>query len=172
MRKALIIMIVLLGLFLAIGCMGNKPVTPNEKKTTKQAVTPAGEEATERQTATEMQNVTEIPQLKEYTLKELAEYNGKNGKTYVAYQGKVYDVSNSDLWKGGIHKGHTAGKNLTEELNKSPHGPEIIKGFPVVGTLKKLQLPEITKGFPVVGGTPKFVRPAANKTKQAQKIPF
>ena len=84
-----------------------------------------------------MQNVTEIPKTKEYTLKELAEYNGKNGKTYVAYQGKVYDVSNSDLWKGGIHKGHTAGKDLTEELNKSPHGPEIITDFPVVGTLKK-----------------------------------
>ncbi|HET8687564.1 MAG TPA: hypothetical protein VFM18_13010, partial [Methanosarcina sp.] len=80
MRKAPIIMIVLLGLFLAIGCMGNKPVTPNETGTSKQAVTPAGEEPTERQTATEILNVTEIPQIKEYTLKELAEYNGKNGK--------------------------------------------------------------------------------------------
>ena len=143
MRKALIIMIVLLGLFLAIGCMGNKPVTPNETVTPKHAVTPAGEKAIERQTATGMQNVTEIPQLKEYTLKELAKYNGKNGKTYVAYQGKVYDVSNSYLWKGGTHKGHTAGKDLTEELNKSVHGPEIIKGFPVVGTLKKPHIPKI-----------------------------
>ena len=142
-------MIVLLGLFLAIGCMGNKPVTPNETRTTKQAVTPAGEEATERQTATEMQNVTEIPKTKEYTLKELAEYNGKNGKTYVAYQGQVYDVSNSDLWKNGTHNGHNSGKDLTEEMNKSPHRPEIIKGFPVVGTLKKVNSSEIIKGFPV-----------------------
>jgi predicted heme/steroid binding protein len=117
--------------------MGNKPVTPNETVTPKQAVTPAGEKAIERQTATEMHNVTEIPQMKEYTLKELAEYNGKNGKTYVAYQGKVYDVSDSDLWKNGTHNGHNAGKDLTEEMNKSPHRPEIIKGFPVVGTLKK-----------------------------------
>jgi predicted heme/steroid binding protein len=131
MRKALIMMIVLLGLFLAIGCMGNKQGTPNETGTLKQVVTPAGEETTE------MQNVTEIPKTKEYTLKELAEYNGKNGKTYVAYQGKVYDVSNSYSWKGGIHKGHNAGKDLTEEINKAPHRPEIIKGFPVVGTLKK-----------------------------------
>ena len=129
-------MIVLLGLFLAMGCMGNKPVTPNETGTPKQAVTPAGEEATERQTATEMQNVTEIPKTKEYTLKELAEYNGKNGKTYVAYQGQVYDVSNSDLWKNGTHNGHNSGKDLTEEMNKAPHRHEIIKGFPVVGTLK------------------------------------
>src|SRR5512133_2522833 len=126
MRKALIILIGLLGLFLAIGCMGNKPVTPNETGTQKQVVTQAGEETTERQTATEMQNVTEIPKTKEYTLKELAEYNGKNGKIYVAYQGKVYDVSNSDFWKDGKHKGHTAGKDLTEEINKAPHRPEII----------------------------------------------
>jgi predicted heme/steroid binding protein len=124
-------MIVLLGLFLAIGCMGNKPVNPNETGTQKQVVTQAREETNERQTATEMQNVTEIPKTKEYTPKELAEYNGKNGKIYVAYQDKAYDVSNSDLWKSGIHKGHTAGKDLTEELNKSPHGPEIIKGFPI-----------------------------------------
>lgn len=151
MRKALVIMIVLLGLFLALGCMGSKPVAPNETGTPKLAVTPAGEEATERQTATEMQNVTEIPKTKEYTLKELAEYNGKNGTTYVAYQGKVYDVSNSDLWKGGVHNGHTAGKDLTEELNKSAHGPDIIKDFPVVGTLKKSPRSDIIKGFPVVG---------------------
>ena len=161
MRKALIILIVLFGVFLAIGCAGNKPVTPNETGTPEQAVTPdeaiteavketpvaevtpakvvtpTGEKATGRQNSTEMQNVTDIPKIKEYTLEELAQYNGKNGKTYVAYQGNVYDVSNSYLWKDGIHKGHNAGKDLTEELNKAPHGPGVIKGFPVVGTLKK-----------------------------------
>jgi predicted heme/steroid binding protein len=159
--KALIILIVLFGVFLAIGCAGNKPGTPNETGTSGQAVTPAGAiteaiketpvaginpaepvtptggNVTERQTVTERQNVTETPKIKEYTLKELANYNGKNGKSYVAYQGLVYDVSNSYLWKDGIHKGHKAGKDLTEELNKSSHGPEIIMGFPVVGTLKK-----------------------------------
>ena len=96
-----------------------------------------GQNATEKQNATEIQSVIEIPKIKEYTLEELAEYNGKNGTAYVAYQGNVYDVSNSDLWKGGIHKGHIAGKDLTEEMGKAPHGPEILKGFPVVGTLKK-----------------------------------
>ncbi|HWQ48992.1 MAG TPA: cytochrome b5 domain-containing protein [Methanosarcina sp.] len=160
-RKTLIILIVLFGVFLAVGCAGNKPGTPNEtgipeqavtpveaitetvketpvtEITPAEAVTPSGEKATERQTATEMQNVTEIPKTKEYTLEELAKYNGKNGKTYVAYQGKVYDVSDSDLWKNGTHNGHNSGKDLTEEMNKSPHRPEIIKGFPVVGTLKK-----------------------------------
>ena len=161
MRKALIILLVLISIFLAIGCAGNKPGIPNETRTSGQAVTPAGatteavkvtpvagitpaevltpaeRNATERQTATERLNVTETPKLREYTLGELAQYNGKNGKSYVAYQGLVYDVSNSYLWKDGVHKGHKAGKDLTEALDKSKHSPGIIKGFPVVGTLKK-----------------------------------
>jgi predicted heme/steroid binding protein len=154
-RKALIILIVLFGVFLVIGCEGNKPGTPNEMGTSEQAVTPAGAitEAVKETpaaginpseivtptegNATERQNVTETPKIKEYTLEELANYNGKNGKTYVAYQGQVYDVSGSYLWKNGVHKGHSAGKDLTYELNSSPHGPGILKGYPVVGTLKK-----------------------------------
>jgi predicted heme/steroid binding protein len=50
---------------------------------------------------------------------------------YVAYQGIVYDVSNSYLWKNGEHKGP-----LTEEISKAAHGPGALTGFPVVGTLK------------------------------------
>lgn len=143
LRKALIILIVLLGVFLAIGCAGNKPVTPNETGTPEkavtpaQAVTPAGEKATERQIATEMHNVTEKSKTKEYTLKELAEYNGENGKAYVAYQGQVYDVSDNDIWINGSHKGCKAGTDLTGKMDKTPHGAEILKGYTVVGTLKK-----------------------------------
>ena len=142
-RKALIILIVLFGVFLAIGCAGDKPVTPNETGTPEQAVTPVevvtsiGEKATERQTASEMQNVIEKSETKEYTLEELAEYNGKNGKAYVAYQGQVYNVSDNDLWKNGSHKGCNAGIDLTGKMDTAPHGAEILKGYPVVGTLKK-----------------------------------
>ena len=42
--------------------------------------------------------------MKEYTLEELADYNGKNGKIYIAYQGQVYDVTNSYLWEDGVHQ--------------------------------------------------------------------
>ena len=40
------------------------------------------------------------------------------------------------LWKNGDHKGHHAGKDLTEEISKAAHGPGALIGFPVVGTLK------------------------------------
>ena len=155
-RKALIVLAVLFGIFLAIGCAGNKPVTPNETGNSEQAVAPAGAiteavnetpiteitlaeavSPTERQNATEMQNVTGVSELKEYTLKELAEYNGKNGTVYVAYQGQVYNVSDSDIWKNGTHKGCDAGTDLTGKMDKTPHGAKILKGYPVVGTLKK-----------------------------------
>ena len=149
MGKKLIILLILLSVFLVIGCVGNKPVTPNEtgasnasvspvtSVTAAKAVTQTGKEIIQRQIANETQNVTGKNNLKEYTLEELAEYNGKNGKSYVAYEGKVYNVSMSELWKDGNHKGHKAGKDLTEELNKAPHGSQVIHGFPVVGTLKK-----------------------------------
>lgn len=143
MRKALIILIVLLSIFLTIGCTENKPVTQNETRTPEQAVTPVeivtptGEKATERQTATETQNATSKSEMKEFTLKELAEYNGKNGKAYVAYQGQVYDVTDENVWKNGTHKGCNAGTDLTGKIDQTPHGAEILKGYPVVGTLKK-----------------------------------
>lgn len=149
LRKGLIILLLLMVIFLTIGCVGNKPVTPNKTGapnasvtpvtavTTYKIATPTGKETIQRQVVNEKQNETDKTNLKEYTLEELAEYNGKNGKSYVAYEGKVYDVSMSEFWKDGDHKGHKAGKDLTEELNNSKHGPQVIKGFPVVGTLKK-----------------------------------
>ena len=76
--------------------------------------------------------------MKEYTLEELAGYNGKNGKIYIAYQGQVYDVTDSSLWEGGNHQGlHDAGQDLTAAKDEAPHGPETFKANPVVGTLKE-----------------------------------
>lgn len=76
--------------------------------------------------------------MKEYTLEELSEYNGKNGKVYIAYDGQVYDVSKSYLWEDGTHQGlHDSGMDLTQEMDEAPHGPEVFKDYPVVGTLKK-----------------------------------
>ncbi|MGQ9543116.1 MAG: cytochrome b5 domain-containing protein [Candidatus Bathyarchaeia archaeon] len=75
--------------------------------------------------------------MKAFTEEELAEYNGKNGKpAYIAYKGKVYDVSASFLWKDGDHQVlHKAGMDLTEALEQAPHGEDVLEKFPMVGIL-------------------------------------
>jgi predicted heme/steroid binding protein len=77
--------------------------------------------------------------MKSYSLEELKEYNGKNGnRAYIAYEGLIYDVTDSFLWQGGKHQvSHYAGLDLTGELDKAPHGVEFLIRFPVVGYLKK-----------------------------------
>lgn len=82
-------------------------------------------------------NATEASN-KEFTLDELKKYDGKNSnKAYVAVDGVVYDVTNVDAWKNGEHKnGLTAGNDLSEEINKSPHGKDVLEELPVVGKIK------------------------------------
>jgi len=74
---------------------------------------------------------------RKFTNKELAEYNGAGGKpAYVAYKGKVYDVSASSFWLDGDHFGtHQAGKDLTEDLELAPHGGEVLERTKPVGVL-------------------------------------
>jgi predicted heme/steroid binding protein len=81
--------------------------------------------------------VTLLAELRKFTVKELEEYNGKNGKpVYIAYQGKVYDVSQSSLWRDGAHMGmHQAGKDLTEELELAPHREEVFERAKLIGEL-------------------------------------
>jgi len=75
--------------------------------------------------------------MRKFTLEELKKYDGKEGRpAYVAYKGKVYDVSSSPSWAGGEHYGeHFAGRDLTEAMAEAPHGEEVLEGFPVVGEL-------------------------------------
>ena len=77
-------------------------------------------------------------EMKLFTPAELAEFDGAEGRpAYVAYQGIVYDVSESFLWKGGKHQGlHRAGRDLTEDLAKAPHGADFLARFPVVGRMR------------------------------------
>jgi predicted heme/steroid binding protein len=72
-----------------------------------------------------------------FTLERLAENNGTGGKpAYVAYKGKVYDVSASSFWLDGDHFGtHQAGKDLTDELELAPHSGEVLERTKVVGVL-------------------------------------
>ena len=74
---------------------------------------------------------------KKVTQQELEENNGKNGKpAYIAYKGKVYEVSQSSFWMDGEHLGmHQAGKDLTEELEMAPHREETLQRVKLVGEL-------------------------------------
>lgn len=74
------------------------------------------------------------------TRQELSAYNGQDGRpAYVAVNGQIYDLTQSRLWRGGIHDpGHgkiMAGQDLTEMLKESPHGDKHLKDFPIVGEL-------------------------------------
>lgn len=77
-----------------------------------------------------------LAQNRVFTLEELSQYDGKDGHpAYYAYEGVVYDVTNSPLWKLGQHFGHQAGQDLTGRLEGAPHGDDVVKAMPVVGTL-------------------------------------
>jgi predicted heme/steroid binding protein len=74
--------------------------------------------------------------MRTFNEKELAQYNGKNGTpAFIAYNGKVYDVSSSFLWRDGKHQLiHNAGVDLTDSFEEAPHGADMPKKFTIVGT--------------------------------------
>jgi len=82
--------------------------------------------------------------MKEFDADELAGFNGESGNpTYIAYDGKVYDVSQSKLWRKGQHMNrHRSGENLTSDMQAAPHDFNVLERFPQVGTLKKVVVEE------------------------------
>lgn len=87
---------------------------------------------------------------KEFTIEDLHSFDGKNGRpAFVAYKGKIYDVTNSKLWKDGSHvKKHLAGHDFTDVLKTAPHGEEKILSMPEVGILVEAGA-KMTKPLPV-----------------------
>ncbi len=77
--------------------------------------------------------------MQEFEIAELEKFDGnEGGPVYVAYKGKVYDVTNSKLWRSGLHmKRHHAGQSLTADIQGAPHEPDVLDRYPQVGTLKK-----------------------------------
>lgn len=78
--------------------------------------------------------------MQEFRPDDLEEHDGRDGRpSYVVYDGNVYDVSDSKLWKGGMHmRRHQAGSDLTADIQAAPHGPEVLERYLPVGILKKV----------------------------------
>ena len=74
--------------------------------------------------------------LPEYSKAQLALHNGQDKEeVWVAFQGDIYDVTKSRLWKDGKHYEHWAGQDLTEEFEDAPHTTYVFDKFRKVGRL-------------------------------------
>ena len=75
--------------------------------------------------------------LPNYTKSQLALRNGQDKpEIWVAFEGRIYDVSASKLWRKGKHYEHWAGQDLTDELKDAPHSRQVFEKFSVIGKLK------------------------------------
>ncbi len=75
--------------------------------------------------------------IKSYTISQLALRNGKDKEEiWCAYDGFIYDVSKSKLWRDGKHYEHWAGQDLTAELKDAPHTKNVFDKFKIVGRLE------------------------------------
>ncbi len=71
-----------------------------------------------------------------YTKSQLALRNGQDkDEIWVAYKGKIYDVTKSRLWRNGKHYEHWAGQDLTPELADAPHLDTVLDKFDCIGEL-------------------------------------
>ncbi len=71
-----------------------------------------------------------------YTKSQLALRNGQDkDEIWVAYKGKIYDVTKSRLWRNGKHYEHWAGQDLTPELADAPHLDTVFDKFDCIGEL-------------------------------------
>lgn len=97
--------------------------------------------------------VEHSPDDPKYTLEELKAFDGVHGgRTLIASNGSVYDVTESRMWKGGNHaRRHKAGDDLTEYLKDAPHDESVFERVKKVGDLTSgpATVPMVVKVFTV-----------------------
>lgn len=76
--------------------------------------------------------------MERYSRQQLALRNGQDREEiWVAYDGKIYDVTASRMWRDGKHYEHWAGQDLTAELDEdAPHLATVFDKYVQVGILK------------------------------------
>jgi len=83
--------------------------------------------------------------VKKFDTDSLSVYNGEGGRpVYIAYKGRVIDVSGSRLWKTGTHmKRHRSGCDLTTDIKAAPHDIDVLERYPEVGKLVREEPAEV-----------------------------
>ncbi|MGB1206652.1 MAG: cytochrome b5 domain-containing protein [Chitinophagales bacterium] len=72
-----------------------------------------------------------------YSRFQLALRNGQDRpEIWVAYEGIIYDVTHSRLWRRGMHYEHWAGQDLTPEIADAPHTKKVFERFEKIGVLR------------------------------------
>lgn len=139
-NKILLIFLVLMLSLILVACSSDEPEVDSTQADTKpqSQVSSETEGASETEISSEAEVSSESDEaLPVFTAEDLSKYTGKDGNpAYVAYEGKVYDVSNIPAWKNGIHQNQfEAGKDYTDILNnQAPHSPDnLTKNAPIVG---------------------------------------
>lgn len=67
---------------------------------------------------------------------QLALRNGQDKpQIWCAFQGLIYDMTDSRLWRNGKHYEHWAGQDLTAELKDAPHTEKVFEKFKPIGKL-------------------------------------
>ena len=80
-----------------------------------------------------MTHKNDLPKI---TRSQLALRNGQDKpQIWVAYEGLIYDVTSSRLWRDGKHYEHWAGQDLTDELADAPHTAHVFDKFQPIGVL-------------------------------------
>ena len=137
MKKSLFLTIfVLIASLMLSAC---SPAAPEQPPVQDQPAveTPADDNSSSDDDADDDQDTLEDGEELEMTLEELAEFDGTNGKkAYVAVDGIIYDVTDSEFWKNGAHNGFQAGRDLTKEIKEiSPHGVKNLERVERVGKI-------------------------------------
>lgn len=77
-----------------------------------------------------------MAELKTYTISQLALRNGSDKpEIWCAFNGMIYDLTNSKLWRNGKHYEHWAGQDLTDEMKDAPHTAHVFEKFEIIGKI-------------------------------------